>query len=42
MEKILTIEIYRSGGIYRATSPDEKNLQGIGKTKERGYKTFLR
>ncbi|ACO03245.1 MAG TPA: hypothetical protein DEP48_07600 [Persephonella sp.] len=41
MEKILTIEIYRSGGIYRATSPDEKNLQGIGKTKKEAIKNFL-
>jgi hypothetical protein len=41
MEKILTIEIYKSGGLYRATSPDEKNLQGIGKTKKEAIKNFL-
>ncbi|WP_456401854.1 hypothetical protein [Persephonella sp.] len=41
MEKILTIEIKKSGGLYIAKSPDEENLQGIGKTKKEAIKNFL-
>ncbi|WP_457642178.1 hypothetical protein [Persephonella sp.] len=41
MEKILTIEISWSNGLYKATSPEEKRVHGIGKTKKEAIKNFL-